>query len=97
MPYGMKKTLDQLKEILLVEAEKFCETHYVFIAPFDLKACGSMRAFISNVVEDTPVSDALLAPRNDLDIYYIEHRHRLSFMRGDTVFFNRMSLGGPKG
>lgn len=97
MVYGMNQTLGQLKSILEREAERYKETHYVFIAPFDLEACRKMRAFVSNVLEDSPVSDALLAPRNDLDIYYIELHHRTSFIEGDIVGFNRLSLGGPKG
>lgn len=97
MSYGLRKSLSDTKTILKQQRKLHGDTHYVFIAPFDLEACGEMKAFETNIMDERPVPDILLSGRNDLDIYFIEHKYRMSMKEGDPIFFSRMSMsGGPE-
>lgn len=97
MQYGLRKSLDEVKVMLVGQVRLHGATHFVFIAPFDLKACGNMNAFASNIREGKPVPDHLLSGRTDLDIYFVERKHKHSFFNGDPMFFSRMSISnGPE-
>lgn len=93
----MNQPLAQLKDTLKEMTRLYGATHWVFIAPFDLPTCMKMRAMESNVMEGVPLPDTFLSSRKDLDIYFIDKaKHRRAFRDGEPVFFNRLSLGGPK-
>jgi len=94
MGYGLKKNLIDLKALLDQYARSHGKTHYVFIAPFDLKACSDMNAFGTNIMDEAPVPDHLLSTRNDLDIYFVERRHRLSLIESAPFDFTRLSIHG---
>lgn len=97
MTYGLKKSLKELKVMLDHYTKSHGDTHYVFIAPFDSKACEKIKAFSSNIMDEEPVPDHLLESRNDLDIYFVERRHRYSLKEGDPFDFMRLSIHGiPK-
>lgn len=97
MSYGLRKSLSDTKTILEQQVKLHGDAHYVFIAPFDLDACEEMKAFETNIMDERPVHDTLLSSRNDLDIYFIDRKHRLSMIEGDPIFFSRMSIsGGPE-
>ena len=97
MSYGLRKSLKEVKVMLDQYMRSHGDTHYVFIAPFDLKACDKVNAFSTNIMEEVPVPDHFLASRNDLDIYFVERRHRYSLKEGDPFDFARLSIHGvPK-
>jgi len=95
MTRGLNKSFASLQGDVADLRQKYGTTHFVFIAPFDLPSGVTSRIMslvIEEGIEDIP--EALMEGRRDLDIYFVDRKHKGATMTGDAVLFSRMSISG---
>ncbi len=95
MNYGLNLPLDKLRIMLTDLKSKHSDKYYVFIAPFDLPS-GYTTEILAAVIEERidDVPEFMLGGRTDLDIYFVNREYSGATMRGGTVPFQRLSIGG---
>lgn len=77
------KTFNELKDQLEALQVKYSDKYFIFIAPYDLKLTQELKIFDYNVYNKIQPSDNLLKDKNNLDIYFVEHKY-ISGMRNSV-------------